>query len=128
VTDDAPVPVDVTLRSRELRLAYGDGTTLAIPAELLRVWSPSAEVRGHGPGQRKPPRDKGDVRLTGAEPVGHYALRLVFDDGHDSGLYTWALLHELGADPERWWRAYREEIGDPGGDRSGAVGTWRPDP
>jgi DUF971 family protein len=124
VADDAPVPVDVTLRARELRLAYADGREVAIPAELLRVWSPSAEVRGHGPGQRRPPRDKADVRLTGAEPVGHYAIRLVFDDGHDTGLFTWALLHDLAADPERWYRAYRDEIGESGGE--GPVGTWRP--
>lgn len=96
--DKTPWPVEITLAGdrKTLRIAFDDGVTLAIGAELLRVESPSAEVQGHGPGQKIIVTGKENVRISGIEPVGNYAIRLIFDDGHDTGLYPWAYLYRLG--------------------------------
>ncbi len=83
-------------KSRLLTVSFDDGRTFDLPFEFLRVNSPSAEVQGHGRGQRVLVTGKENVRIDAVEPVGHYAVRLVFDDGHDTGLYTWKYLHELG--------------------------------
>ena len=99
-----------------LELTFEDGATFALPAEYLRVHSPSAEVRGHGPGQEVLQIGKEHVGIAAVEPVGQYAVRIVFDDGHDTGLYTWAYLCELGRDREQKWQDYLarlKELGIP---------------
>lgn len=103
-----PVPTDITLRrrSRTLEIAYDDGARFSLPCEYLRVYSPSAEVRGHGPGQEVLQVGKESVGISRVEPVGEYALRLHFDDGHDSGLFTWDYLYELGSQHDAYWQQY----------------------
>jgi len=107
-----PVPVEIRLRkaSRLLSVEYADGTRYELGFEYLRVHSPSAEVRGHGPGQEVLQTGKESVAIDRVEPVGHYALRLVFDDGHETGLYTWKYLYELGRDHDKLWRAYLDRL------------------
>jgi DUF971 family protein len=102
-------------RSRLLEVAFSDGQRFALPFEYLRVYSPSAEVKGHGPGQETLVRGKETVVIRAVQPVGHYAVKLVFDDGHDSGLYTWQYLYELGRDHARNWQAYRARVAAAGG-------------
>jgi DUF971 family protein len=104
-----PTPLQLTLRKprRVLEVAFDDGSTFELGFEYLRVSSPSAEVQGHGGGESMPPvLGKEDVGILRIEPVGQYAVRLVFDDGHDSGLYTWKYLYELGRERDTRWRAY----------------------
>jgi DUF971 family protein len=98
-----PWPVEIKVRSAErlVEIAFDSGERFAIPAALLRVMTPSAEARGHGPAVAEPKPialDKADVGIAGVTPVGRYALRITFDDGHDSGLYTWVALHRIGRD------------------------------
>ena len=93
-------------RSRVLEVSFDDGTRYELPFEYLRVHSPSAEVQGHGPGEGVLVVGKEQVDIRAVEPIGHYAVRLVFDDGHDTGLYTWQYLHELGVQRERKWAEY----------------------
>lgn len=111
-----PHPTSLKLRtkSRLLEVAFDDGTRFELPFEYLRVYSPSAEVRGHGPGQETLQLGKHDVVIKSIDPVGNYAVRLVFDDGHDTGLYTWAYLHELGREREAKWQRYLERLRDLG--------------
>ncbi|MGA8146966.1 MAG: DUF971 domain-containing protein [Gallionellaceae bacterium] len=113
------IPTEITLhqKSRTLEIAFDDGVRYSLPAELLRVYSPSAEVRGHGPGQEVLQVGKKDVNLTEVEPVGSYALKLVFDDGHDSGLYTWEYLYELGKNQETMWQDYLRQMEEAGASR-----------
>ena len=102
-----PIPTEIRLRraSRVLEVCFADGERFELPFEYLRVHSPSAEVKGHGPGQEVLVLGKEHVGIKAIEPVGQYAVRLVFDDGHDTGLYTWKYLHELGREqPSRWAR------------------------
>jgi DUF971 family protein len=108
----APRPIEITLhqKSRVLELAFDDGRTFRLPCEFLRVYSPSAEVRGHGPGQETLQTGKEDVEIRAIEPVGNYAVKLVFSDGHDTGLYSWDYLYELGANQETMWRHYLERL------------------
>ena len=103
-----PTPTEIRYdrASRVLRVAFDDGASFALPAEYLRVESPSAEVQGHGPGQRMYVRGKQNVAIAEVEPVGHYAVRLVFDDGHDSGIFSWDWLYELGSRQTEKWDAY----------------------
>ncbi len=105
-------PTEIKLRrsSRVLTLSWEDGATFDLPFEYLRVHSPSAEVRGHGPGQETLQTGKQDVVVTAIEPVGHYAVKLVFDDGHDTGLYSWSYLRELGDNKERNWQSYLDRL------------------
>src|ERR1700761_5293035 len=105
-----PRPTDIKLRteSRLLEISFDDGSHFALPFEYLRVFSPSAEVRGHGGGEGKLVLGKELIGIAKVEPVGNYALRLHFDDGHDTGLYSWAVLHELGRDREKNWARYLE--------------------
>ena len=114
-----PQPESITVhgQSRVLEVAFSDGATFRIPFELLRVYSPSAEVQGHGPGQQVLQTGKREVGLVGLEPVGHYAVRPTFSDGHDSGLFTWAYLYELGRDQERLMREYEARLAEAGADR-----------
>ena len=95
-------------KSRLLEVSFSDGSRFELPFEFLRVHSPSAEVKGHGPGQETLVIGKRDVLIKAIEPIGHYAVRLVFNDGHDTGLFTWKYLHELGLDREKLWRRYEE--------------------
>jgi DUF971 family protein len=120
---DAPVPSDITLhrRSRTLELAYADGERFELPCEYLRVYSPSAEVRGHGPGQEVLQHGKQNVTITAIKPVGHYALQLVFDDGHDSGLYSWDYLYELCLQREARWADYLARLAAAGLSRDAEV-------
>jgi DUF971 family protein len=105
-----PIPTEIKLRSvsRVLEVSFADGSRFELPFEYLRVHSPSAEVKGHGPGQEILVRGKENVGIRAVEPVGQYAVRLVFDDGHDTGLYTWKYLHELGREQARNWARYLE--------------------
>lgn len=112
-------PTEITLhqQSRVLELAFDDGTRYRLPFEFLRVFSPSAEVRGHGPGQEILQTGKKNVMLTGVEPAGSYALKLIFNDGHDSGLYTWDYLHELGKYQNGMWHEYLNKLAAAGESR-----------
>jgi DUF971 family protein len=105
-----PRPLEITLRteSRVLAVRFDDGTHYELPFEYLRVFSQSAEVLGHGGGEGILQVGKRDVRIARVEPVGNYALRLFFDDGHDTGLYSWNLLYSLGRDRQANWRRYLE--------------------
>jgi DUF971 family protein len=111
-TAPAPTPTEIKLRrqSRLLEVSFDDGQRFELPLEFLRVHSPSAEVKGHGPGQETLVLGKQNVGVKDVEPVGQYAVRLVFDDGHDSGLYSWKYLHELGRDRDRLWARYLERV------------------
>ncbi|MEJ0018100.1 MAG: DUF971 domain-containing protein [Acetobacteraceae bacterium] len=93
-----------------LHVAFDDGARFALPAEYLRVESPSAEVQGHGPHQKKTVPGKRSVAIIGIEPVGNYAVRLLFDDTHDTGIYSWEYLHELGREQDRRWAAYLDAL------------------
>ncbi len=114
-----PQPTEIKLhrRSRELEIAFADGKRFHLPAELLRVYSPSAEVKGHGPGQEVLQVGKEAVAIDGVEPVGQYAVRLCFDDGHDTGLYDWRLLYELGDAQSEHWQDYLERLAAAGHER-----------
>lgn len=107
-----PLPTDIRLRrrSRVLSVSFEDGSSFELPFEYLRVHSPSAEVQGHGAGQAMLVTGKEDVDITGIEPVGQYAVRLIFDDGHSSGLYSWRILHELGTQQAGKWQAYLNRL------------------
>jgi len=101
-------PTEIRLKKAEKRLEidFDDGTTFRLSAEYLRVESPSAEVQGHGPGQKQLVPGKAKVGIAGLEPVGNYAVRILFDDGHGTGIYSWAYLRTLGAEQETRWRNY----------------------
>lgn len=118
-TTGAVTPTEITLHqaSRVLEVAFADGSRVRLPCEFLRVYSPSAEVRGHGPGQEVLQVGKRDVAITAIEPVGAYAVKLVFSDGHDTGLYTWEYLHELGRDQDALWRRYLARLQEAGASR-----------
>jgi len=106
----APTSIRLRTRSRSLEVAFDDGARFELPAEYLRVHSPSAEVQGHGPGEGVLVTGKDAVGIRAVEPVGHYAVRLLFDDGHDTGLYTWKYLYELGAEREQRWHKYLQRL------------------
>ena len=106
---DAPSHITYHKIAHILELQW-DQERYELPAELLRVYSPSAEVRGHSPDQRALQTGKKNVGIKLIEPVGNYAIRIAFDDGHDSGIYSWAYLHELGTEKERFWQEYLQEL------------------
>lgn len=110
MTDPQPVSINLQKKSRLLTISFDDGSEFNLSCEFLRIYSPSAEVRGHGPGQEVLQTGKENVSITGVEPVGNYAVRLLFDDGHDSGIYSWVYLYELGANHDRYWREYLEAL------------------
>ena len=105
--DPVATEIKLRLRSRLLEVAFADGSRFELPFEYLRVHSPSAEVKGHGPGQEVLVLGKENVTVKSIEPIGQYAVRLIFDDGHDTGLYTWKYLHELGSEYPRKWAEYQ---------------------
>jgi DUF971 family protein len=114
-----PQPTEIRLhqKSRVLEIAYADGSTFRLPCEFLRVYSPSAEVRGHGPGQEVLQTGKRDVEITRIEPVGSYAVQLVFSDGHDTGIYSWDLLYDYGLRQDEMWRHYLKRLEEAGASR-----------
>jgi len=99
---------------RTLELSFDDGSGFTLPAEYLRVESPSAEVQGHGPGERKVIAGRRHVGIIGIEPVGNYAVRLIFDDLHDTGIFSWEYLHQLGREQEQRWQAYLDALASRG--------------
>ncbi|HCK82145.1 MAG TPA: DUF971 domain-containing protein [Candidatus Competibacter sp.] len=109
-----PTEIKLHQASRVLEVAFEDGSHFQLPCEYLRVFSPSAEVRGHGPGTATLVTGKEKVNIDAIEPVGHYAVKLVFDDGHASGLYSWNVLHELGAEQESNWQDYLRRLAEAG--------------
>jgi DUF971 family protein len=114
-----PLPTEIKLhqQSRVLELVFSNGRHFRLPYEFLRVYSPSAEVRGHGPGQETLQAGKRDVTITSVEPVGHYALRPSFSDGHSSGLYSWDYLYDLGERQDELWQRYLERLAAAGESR-----------
>ena len=116
---NAPRPTEIKLhqKSRLLELSFSDGMTFKLPCEFLRVYSPSAEVRGHGPGQEVLQTGKKDVEITNIEPAGSYAIQLTFSDGHDTGIYSWELLHEYGLHQEEMWLHYLARLQEAGASR-----------
>lgn len=113
---NAPHPLDVKLqkRSRRVQISFSDGQRFELAAEYLRVFSPSAEVQGHGGGEGLLVAGKEAVNIEKIEPVGRYAVRLVFDDGHNTGLYTWPILYDLGLKHESNWRRYLTRLEEAG--------------
>ncbi|HVV97559.1 MAG TPA: DUF971 domain-containing protein [Rhodanobacteraceae bacterium] len=116
----SPQPTTITLHraSHVLEVGFDSGETFRLPAEYLRVHSPSAEVQGHGAGQKTLVGGKADVNIDAIEPIGNYAVLLRFDDGHASGIFSWDVLHELGRDYEKNWREYVEALDAAGMGRS----------
>lgn len=111
-----PTPQDITVHgaTRALEISFSDGATFRIPFELMRVYSPSAEVQGHGPGQEVLQTGKREVGLEGLEPVGNYAIKPTFTDGHDSGLFTWEYLYFLGSEQDQLWADYERRLKEAG--------------
>ena len=107
-----PWPTEIKLhqQSRRLEIAFSDGARFTLPFEFLRVYSPSAEVRGHGPGQETLQIGKRRVEVSSVEQVGNYAIQPTFSDGHDTGIFSWSYLYELGAEQESRWRTYLEAL------------------
>ena len=105
-----PLEIKLRTRSRVLEVAFDDGERYLLPFEYLRVYSPSAEVRGHGPGQEMLVTGKQNVGIRAVEPIGQYAVKLVFDDGHDTGLYSWNYLRELGDNQAENWAKYQARV------------------
>lgn len=114
-----PHPTELTVHgaSRMLEIAFDDGARFRIPFELIRVYSPSAEVQGHGPGQAVLQTGKRHVEIVALEPVGHYAVQPTFSDGHDSGIYTWEYLYFLGSQQAELWADYERRLAEAGVDR-----------
>ena len=123
LSKDTPVPQDITVHgaSRVLEIAFSDGRTLRIPFELMRVYSPSAEVQGHGAGQEILQTGKRDVGIAALEPVGNYGIRPLFSDGHESGIYSWDYLYELGARQTELWSDYLRRLQEAGVERDAAM-------
>jgi len=119
LTQDTPIPTEIKLhqQSRILEVAFNDGSRFHMPCEYLRVFSPSAEVRGHGPGQEVLQIGKKNVEIKAIEPVGQYAVVLVFSDGHDSGIYSWDYLYDLGRKQDFYWQAYLRRLEEAGESR-----------
>ena len=105
-----PLTISLHKQSKVLEIVYDDGKIFELPCEYLRVFSPSAEVKGHGPGQEVLQTGKENININEVQPVGNYAVRLVFDDGHGTGLYTWNYLYELGENQENNWREYLHKL------------------
>ncbi len=117
----APTALTVHQSSRVLEIAFDDGASFRIPFELMRVYSPSAEVQGHGPGQEVLQTGKREVGITDIQAVGHYAVQPRFSDGHDSGIFSWPYLYHLGADQEELWQRYESRLAAAGASRDQAM-------
>ena len=122
-----PSAINLHRQSRKLELVYENGENFELSCELLRVCSPSAEVRGHGPGQEVIQAGKKNVAISAIEPVGNYALQLCFDDGHDTGIYSWDYLYELCVNRERYWEDYLAKLHAAGASRDPDVQVVRID-
>ncbi len=122
---DTPVPIQIVLHqtSRVLELTYSDGKQFRLPCELLRVYSPSAEVRGHGPGQETLQTGKAQVGIDAIEPVGHYAIQPLFSDGHYTGIFSWDYLYWLGDRQETLWQDYLQRLAEAGASREPVAGS-----
>lgn len=107
-----PTEIKLHQTSRILEVAFEDGARFQLPCEYLRVFSPSAEVRGHGHGEGILVTGKEQVNITAIEPVGHYAVKLIFDDGHATGLYSWNILYDLGMNQENRWQDYLRRLAE----------------
>ena len=116
-TDPSPTEITLHSASRVLEIAFDDGRVFKLPFEFLRVYSPSAEVRGHGPGQETLQLGKRDVTITQLEPVGHYAVQPLFSDGHSSGIFSWSYLYEIGLHQDELWAEYLARLAEVGGSR-----------
>lgn len=125
---DTPKPVDITVRTRShtLEIHFDDGSHFSYPVELLRVYSPSAEVRGHWGQGAKLQLDKQDVNITDIKPVGQYAIKIFFDDGHDSGLFDWVYLYDLGRKQALYWTDYLDRLQQAGHQRTPP--SWTDEP
>lgn len=123
-----PRPVEIKLhqKSRVVEISFDDGKVFRLSCEYLRVYSPSAEVRGHGPGQEVLQPGKKDVEITAIEPVGNYAVKITFSDGHDTGLYSWDYLYELGKNEAKLWQQYVEKLAVAGLYRESAASKPEP--
>ena len=119
MSNEKPRPLSINLKkkSRLLKIDFDDDSSFELSCELLRVYSPSAEVRGHGPGQEVLQLGKDNVCIDEVEAVGNYAVKLVFDDGHDSGIYTWDFLYDLGSKQEQYWESYLHALAHAGHER-----------
>lgn len=117
--NDTPAPESITLhgQSRVLEVGFADGSVFRIPFELMRVYSPSAEVQGHGPGQEVLQTGKREVDVVSLEPVGNYAVKPTFSDGHDSGIFSWDYLFFLGSQQDELWQDYQRRLQEAGMDR-----------
>ncbi|MEO7056294.1 MAG: DUF971 domain-containing protein [Caldimonas sp.] len=124
LTPNTPQPTSITVhqRSRVLEVGFVDGHTFRIPFELMRVYSPSAEVQGHGPGQEVLQTGKREVELAALEPVGNYAVQPRFSDGHDTGIFSWDYLYYLGSQQDELWKQYEGRLLDKGVDRDAPMG------
>jgi len=119
-----PTPTEIKLhqKSRVLEISFDDGRSFRLPFEFLRVYSPSAEVRGHGPGQEVLQVGKKNIDITRLEPVGTYAVQPCFSDGHETGIYSWDLLYDYGLHQEEMWSRYLERVEQAGASRESPVG------
>jgi len=119
LTPETPYPLEIKLHqaSRVLEIAFSDGKVFKLSCEFLRVYSPSAEVRGHGPGQETLQPGKRDVTIKEVEAIGHYAIRPHFSDGHESGIYSWDYLYEIGVEQDELWQRYLEKLAKAGATR-----------
>jgi DUF971 family protein len=119
LTSSTPLPTSITVhqQSRVLEIGFSNGREFRIPFELMRVYSPSAEVQGHGPGQEVLQTGKRDVGLTALEPIGNYAVQPTFSDGHDTGIFSWDYLYDLGSRQDELWRQYEARLRAAGADR-----------
>ena len=119
LTQQTPTPTAITVheQSRVLEVGFSDGRSFRIPFELMRIYSPSAEVQGHGPGQEVLQTGKREVGLTGLEPVGNYAIQPSFSDGHATGIFSWDYLYWLGSEQDELWRRYEQRLVEAGVDR-----------
>ena len=122
---ETPAPQSITLhgQSRVLEIGFADGSLFRLPFELMRVYSPSAEVQGHGPGQEILQTGKRDVELTALEPVGNYAVQPRFSDGHDSGIFSWDYLYFLGSQQDQLWADYQRRLTAAGVDRDAPMAS-----
>lgn len=112
--DKWPSKLRVSPDKAALTVEFGEGEVFELPAEMLRVMSPSAEVQGHSPAERKTVGGKRDVTITAIRPIGNYAARITFDDGHDTGIFSWTYLHQLGSERESRWATYLRELDEKG--------------
>ena len=130
IDSSTPVPTEIKLHqaSRLMELSFADGTNFRLPYEFLRVYSPSADVRGHGPGQETLQVGKREVTIAELEPVGHYAVRPKFSDGHDTGIYSWDYLYDLGERHDELWQQYLARLAAAGASRDPDPNAPAPSP